>query len=154
MRRYFYAGFLIVAILITVLFFYRTNSPPELATRGEFGGMSLRIEYATTDAARAKGLGGRASIPSDYGMLFVYEEDGKYGFWMKDTLVSLDMFWLDDKGRVVSIVQGVTPSSYPNVFYPSVPARYVLETVAGFAEAHSIATGTQLYLKNLPTVSE
>jgi uncharacterized membrane protein (UPF0127 family) len=71
---------------------------------------------------------------------------------MKDMLVPIDIFWLDDKGQVVSMATSVTPSSYPRVFYPAVPARYVLETMAGFADEHGIATGTPLLLKNLPTV--
>ena len=83
-----------------------------------------------------------------------HPQDGLYGFWMKDTLVPLDIFWLDAKGQVVSIARDVATSSYPNVFYPSAPARYVLETAAGFARDHTIATGTPLLLKNIPSVSE
>jgi uncharacterized membrane protein (UPF0127 family) len=73
---------------------------------------------------------------------------------MKDTLMPLDIFWLDAEGHVVSLREDVATSSYPNVFYPSAPARYVLETVAGFAREHDIKTGTPLQLKNFPTVSE
>ncbi len=140
---------------LLALSFYRTE-PQGTGhyVRGEFGGVSLRIEFATTTAAREKGLGGRKSIPSDYGMLFVFPYDGYYGFWMKDTLIPLDMFWLDDKGQVVSIAKNVATSTYPRVFYPSVPARYVLETAAGFAQAHGIATGTPFVLQNWPSVSE
>ena len=117
-----------------------------------FGGVSLRLQYALTPSARALGLGGRSSVPSDYGMLFVFPTDGYYGFWMKDTLVPLDMFWLNDKGHVVSMAENVATSSYPHVLYPSAPARYVLETAAGFARAHGIATGTPLLLKKFPIV--
>jgi len=73
---------------------------------------------------------------------------------MKDTLVPLDIFWLDSKGQVVSMAHNVATSSYPDVFYPTAPARYVLETVAGFAVAHAIATGTPLRLKNFPVISQ
>lgn len=155
MQRYFYAGLLIAVMVIATLFFYRTNLPlSESATMGEFGGVSLRIEVATTSAAQERGLGGRGSVPGNYGMLFVFPKDGLYGFWMKDMLTSIDIFWLDDKGRVVSIAEDVATSSYPNVFYPSALARYVLETVSGFARTHAIATGTPLYLKNFGGVSE
>ncbi len=116
--------------------------------------MSLNLEFAATTATRERGLGGRTSISDDYGMLFVFVEDDEYGFWMKDTLIPLDIFWLDSKGQVVSIAADVATSSYPYVFYPSVPARYVLETAAGFARAHAIATGTLLRLQKFPTVSE
>ncbi len=87
-------------------------------------------------------------------MLFVFPRDGYYGFWMKDTLVPLDMFWLDDKGQVVSIAKDVATSTFPNVFYPTAPARYVLETAAGFADSHEVATGTPLQVNAFPTVSE
>lgn len=119
-----------------------------------FGGVSLRIEFATTSAAREKGLSGRKSIPNDYGMLFVFPKDDYYGFWMKDTLVPLDIFWLDAQGHIISFSPDVATSTYPNVFYPSALARYVLETSAGFALTHGIATGTPLLLKNFPSVSE
>jgi len=148
---------LAVVILIGagLLSLYRTPSlPAESILSGRFGGASLRIDYATTTASREKGLSGRTSIPSDYGMLFVFMKDDRYGFWMKDTLVPLDMFWLDAEGRVVFIAADVLPSSFPNVFYPNVPARYVLETAAGFAKEHAIATGTLLILKSFPSVSE
>ncbi|MHB8710032.1 MAG: DUF192 domain-containing protein [Minisyncoccota bacterium] len=146
---------LVTVVVIAVLFFYRTTITREAEpANASFGGVSLSIEYATTEAARERGLGGRTSIPDDYGMLFVFPKDDYYGFWMKDTLVPLDMFWLDDKGQVVYVARDVATSTYPNVFYPLAPARYVLETAAGFAQTHAVATGTPLLLKNFPTVSE
>ena len=114
----------------------------------------MRIEYATTIEARERGLSWRESIAPDQAMLFVFPSDDYYGFWMKDTLVPLDIFWLDSQGQVVSIQEEVQPSSYPDVFYPTTPARYVLETAAGFAREHAIATGTPLLLKSPPTVSK
>lgn len=151
MTRYAYVGILIIGIVIGgVLYVYETETP--VVQRVDFGGVSLRVEVAATPEARERGLGGRTSVPDDYGMLFSFSEDGLYGFWMKDMLVPIDMFWLDDKGQVVSMEARVATSSYPRVFYPSVPARYVLETMAGFAERYGIATGTPLLLKNLPTV--
>ena len=112
------------------------------------------IEVADTQAKRTQGLSGRDIVADDYGMLFVFSKDDRYGLWMKDTLVPLDMFWLDDKGRVVHLVTDVQPSSYPNVFYPPVPVRYVLETAAGFAHRHSITIGATLKLQKFPTVLE
>ena len=157
MSRYAYGGVLMLIAVLAALFIYRTNQAMPTA---EFGGVSLNIEYATTPETRERGLGGRTEIPENYGMLFVFPKEGLYGFWMKDMLVPIDIFWLDTQGQVVSIASDVATSSYPNVFYPTEPARYVLETAAGFARTHSVATGTplsiqaQFLLKNLPTVSE
>ena len=152
MSKYLYVGALVIAVAFIVVYMsYRTqpsSTPPVSQTQptAEFGDVSLRIELATTTMARERGLGGRTSIPSNYGMLFVFPSDYKYGFWMKDTLVPLDIFWLDDKGHVVSIAMEVATSSYPHVFYPSVPARYVLETASGFAREHNITINTPLVL--------
>jgi uncharacterized membrane protein (UPF0127 family) len=164
MPRHFYWGVLIVAIAgVTIFFVYNTQTPsvesaaqmaPSLADQAEFGGVSLRIEYATTSEAREHGLGGRTEIQEDYGMLFIFPKDDTYGFWMKDMLLPIDIFWLDSEGHVVSVTQDVATSTYPSVFYPSGPARYVLETAAGFARVHNIITGTSLVLKNLKRVSE
>ena len=87
-------------------------------------------------------------------MLFVFDKSDRHGFWMKDMHIPIDMFWLDDKRQVVFLVKDVYPETYPTVFYPSTPARYVLETNRGFAEEHSITVGTVLELKKLTTVSE
>jgi uncharacterized protein len=158
MSSSFYKGLLTVvigAILVTLLYGYVSSfSASQPVWTAEFGGVSLTIQYALTEAQREKGLGGRETVPPDYGMLFVFPTDGYYRFWMKDTLVPLDMFWLNDQGQVVYIAHDVLPSSYPNVFYPTAPARYVLETAAGFADSHNIATGTPLELKSFPTVSQ
>jgi len=152
MSRNFYIGLLAIVAIGSVIFFYRTE--PSVLPVAEFGGVSLRIEYATTPEARERGLGGRTEIQKDYAMLFVFNKDDKYGFWMKNTLMPLDIFWLDSKGQVVYIEQNVATSTYPNVFYPTEPARYVLETVSGFAREHDIKIGSKLMLKNLESVSQ
>ena len=149
--------YLLVTIVIFLgamgLLLYRT--PPKPVLEGpSFGGVSLTLDYALTEAERERGLGGRASLPPNYGMLFVFPKDDYYAFWMKDTLVPLDMFWLNDQGQVIWMAQNVATSSYPNVFKPESPARYVLETATGFAREHQIATGTPLLLPSWPTVSQ
>lgn len=159
MGRYFYLAafflFFMGALGTLALSSYRTPSDPQgKFSTGSFGGVSLSVEFATTTMQREKGLGDRTFVPEGYGMLFVFPKDDSYGFWMKDTLVPLDMFWLDSKGQVVYTLQDVATSTYPSVFYPPVPARYVLETISGFANAHNIATGTPLHLQNFPNVSE
>jgi len=152
MTKYFYIGILVIVVAgLAAIFLYKTSQPVATA---EFGGVSLRIEYATTTTEREKGLGGRTNIPDDYGMLFIFPKDDRYGFWMKDMFVPIDIFWLNDKGQVISMAHNVATSSYPDVFYPIAPALYVLETSAGFADEHNIATGTPLLLKNFPIVSQ
>jgi len=154
-KRYLLVGLLIVAFGVAA-YAYRTDSQSPLMSAEEatLDGVSLTLEYATTVLAREKGLGWRTSLPEDYGMLFVFPEDDLQGFWMKDMLVPIDIFWLDAQGHVVFMETDVQPESYPDVFYPNAPARYVLETVSGFAASHGVTIGTSLLLKDFPTVSE
>ncbi len=146
----------LLLLIISGAVYYRTDTQvsegaPPHAT---FGGVSLTLELATSTTAREQGLSGRTSLLKDHGMLFLFEKSDRHGIWMKDMHISIDIFWLDDKRQVVYLAQDVNPETYPDVFYPSVPALYVLETNAGFAREHSIATGTPLELKNLTTVSK
>ncbi len=144
---------LVAGVLVVFGFWVAYKSNTDTGTTGEFGGVKLALEYADTPAKRERGLSDRESVLEGYGMLFIFPRDDRYGFWMKDTLVPLDIYWFDNKGQVVSMAREVATSTYPNVFYPTVPARYVLETLAGFGARHSIATGTLLVLQNWPTVS-
>lgn len=156
MNRPLLFGLILLAAIGLFVYVYRTppSTLPPGWVAGEFGGVSLRLELATTTAAQELGLGGRTSLPSDYGMLFVFPQDGEYGFWMKDTLVPLDMYWLDDQGHVIWMEENVATDTYPTAFYPQSPARYVLETSAGFGRAHGIATGTALSLQNWGEISQ
>ena len=144
MKWLVYSGIFVAVTLVVLALFYKTHEQPQ--NTATFAGVSLRLDYATTSEAQERGLGGRSSVPEGYGMLFVFPEPGYYGIWMRDMQAPIDVFWLDDQRRVVFMVLGMATSTYPVVFYPAVPARYVLETAAGFGAAHAVATGTPLIL--------
>ncbi len=143
------AGLFIALLVFIGSWLYKTPDTPASATMAEavFGGVSLRVEIVTTTEARARGLSGRSHLADDYGMLFLFDDADTHGIWMKDMLVPIDIFWLDHKRQVIAVQTNVTPNTYPSVFYPNVAAQYVLETSAGFAERHMIATGTVLTLQ-------
>jgi uncharacterized membrane protein (UPF0127 family) len=106
----------------------------------------ITFEIVADQAAQQKGLGGRANIANNYGMLFVFPEDGNYGFWMKDMLASIDMVWISSDGTIASITPSVAPDTYPTIFYPPTPIRYVLETQAGFVMKKGWKVGTKIAL--------
>lgn len=106
----------------------------------------ISFEVVVTEAEQERGLGGRKDIPPDYGMLFVFPKDDSYGIWMKDMLTPIDILWLSDTGTIITIEKSVEPSTYPHVFYPASPARYVLEMRAGQANARGWKTGTTISL--------
>jgi uncharacterized membrane protein (UPF0127 family) len=102
----------------------------------------VRVEIADTESTRQRGLMFRKSLGPDEGMLFVFDAPGFYPFWMKNTLIPLDMLWLDREGRVVSIASAVPPCrADPCPSYPpaaGTTALYVVEVNAGFAKQHGV----------------
>jgi uncharacterized membrane protein (UPF0127 family) len=102
----------------------------------------VSLEFAKTHAEQEKGLGGRVLLPSNRGMIFEYPTSQKLCFWMKDTLVPLDMIWLDSNKNIVAVEHNVQPESYPEAFCHA--GQYVLEVNAGEAQKHSFYSGKQL----------
>ena len=109
-------------------------------------GHSVSVTIANTASAREKGLGGRAGLAPDEGMLFVFPQDGVYSFWMKDMRFSIDIIWISSAGHIVHIVPNLSPSSYPKAFAAHTPARYVLEVSTGYAHAHGLKIGDMVHL--------
>ncbi len=126
---------------------YRTGIKDILSSHAIAKKPAMTFEIADTDAKRSLGLGNRAVIEDNYGMLFVFDTPQRYGFWMKDMLVPIDITWLSDNGTVILIDHSVNPDTYPDIFYPPVSVKYVLETRAGYAADHAWDVGTKI---NLP----
>lgn len=127
------------------------SSAPERLTQASSSLPEMRFEVVTTQASQERGLGGRANIPQDYAMLFVFPEDERIGFWMKDMLAPIDMVWLSDNGTVLGIEDSVAADTYRSdtdaqIFYPPQPVKYVLETRAGEARRRGWKAGTHVRL--------
>lgn len=102
------------------------------------------LQVAKTRSAQALGLGKRASLPENQGMLFVFQQPAVQCFWMKDMHFPIDMIWVSSSKRVEHIESNVSPKSYPHTFCPNVQARYVIELNAGQAKKAGIRTGRLL----------
>lgn len=109
-------------------------------------GAHFSTELATTEAAREHGLMARRQLPAGHAMLFVFTDEAPRGFWMKNTLVALDILYFDAERRLVSIQRDVPPcKADPCPIYPSAaPARYVLEVAAGTARRIGATAGDRL----------
>ena len=114
-------------------------------------GALFRLELAVTPEEKARGLMYRDSLSEDAGMLFVFDQDGRLSFWMKDTVIPLDMVWLAADGTVVD-VRTVQPCRMePCPTYAGLKlARAVLELNAGLASKHGIKPGTVLRFERVP----
>lgn len=118
--------------------------PPDLANlRGDWGSLSFKIELADDPEERARGLMFRESMPRASGMLFVYESPQTVSFWMKNTLIPLDMIFLDQSGVVRDIHHRAIPgdltpiSAGPDIFA-------VLEINGGLAKRYGISVGSHM----------
>jgi uncharacterized membrane protein (UPF0127 family) len=103
----------------------------------------IDVEFATTDLQREKGLMYRRNMEEAQGMLFVFAREEEQSFWMKNTYISLDIIYLNEKREVVSVQRNTTPLSEESL--PSMrPAKYVLEVNAGFCDRWHVGYGDRI----------
>lgn len=106
------------------------------------GRIDYRVEIADDDAERQHGLMFRTSMPDGHGMLFIFPQARPQAFWMRNTYMPLDIIYIGEDGRIVSIVQGRPFDESP---LPSgVPAIGVLEIYAGKAAEKGIRVGDRV----------
>ncbi len=110
------------------------------------GDEDFSLSVADTKESRVAGLSNVDSMQYYDGMLFVFETASTHGFWMKDMRFPLDIIWLDETGKIVHIEEQLSPDTYPRVFKPAQPARYVIELNAGVVAESNIAIGDQISL--------
>ncbi|MFZ3020420.1 MAG: DUF192 domain-containing protein [Minisyncoccia bacterium] len=108
------------------------------------GSAFFSTAFAISESERTIGLSGTNKLEPNQGLLFVFPENDYWGIWMKDMKYPIDIIWLTEKGEVSYIKQNVSPDTYPEVFYPPVLERYVLELPAGTVEALKIEFGDLL----------
>jgi uncharacterized membrane protein (UPF0127 family) len=126
-----------------------TAAAPHDAPAVQLHGQRFHTEFATNDAARERGLMMRTELAADHSMLFVFPEEDKRWFWMKNTLIPLDILYFDANRRLVSVQAKVPPcKADPCPSYPSdLPARYVLELPAGTAARIGVMVGDELTIE-------
>ena len=156
-KYYVITGVLIAAIIILFVFpgilnkenieevYYMFQKEGELTIADSIGMQKARIdlEIADTDYERQLGLMKRVSMEEKQGMLFIFPDDAMQSFWMRNTLISLDMIFINSNKVIVTIHKNtkvLSDQSYPS----TAPARYVLEVSAGFTGKHNIQVGDKI----------
>ena len=120
-----------------------------LQVRTDKGLASFQVEVARTDRQREYGLMCRKRLAPDRGMLFVFPRAAPQMFWMRNTLIPLDIIYIGENGRVVSISRNVQPLDERGA--PSAgPAKYVLELAAGRAAQIGLLPGDRVLHRALP----
>lgn len=109
----------------------------------------VEVEVAGTPEEHARGLQNRKSLGQNNGMLFLFDEEKEHSFWMKDTLIPLDIIWINHEREVVNMALFVPPCTNdlcPD-YAPNEKAKYVLEMNAGKSEQMGFAPGDRLTFK-------
>lgn len=107
-------------------------------------GKDIPVYLADDPRIRTRGLSNKTYLPEGEGMLFVFEKPDQYSFWMKEMNFSIDIVWMDEKGKVIFVRENVSPETYPTLFTPPKPALYVLELNAGEARELGLTVGTKV----------
>ena len=115
------------------------------------GGTTIQAEVADTPQKRATGLMYREHLAADRGMLFIFSQAQAWVFWMKNTKISLDLIWINEKKQIIHMEQNVpictrTDDSCPQ-YRPNEEALYVLELAAGRAESLKLQRGSKLQFR-------
>jgi len=107
-------------------------------------GSAYKVEVARTPEEQAQGLMFRESLPAKSGMLFLFPDGEVHKFWMKNTMIPLDMIWMDSGGKVLFVSANTPPcKADPCPTYgPDAPASSVLEIAGGKAKVEKIEVGS------------
>jgi uncharacterized membrane protein (UPF0127 family) len=109
--------------------------------------VAIRVEIADTGAARQKGLMGRSELGADAGMVFLFDAPSTGGFWMKDTLIPLDIAFRMPGGQITDILHMTPCRSEPcRLYVPARPYVGAVEVNRSFFDRHGISVGDTIRL--------
>ena len=137
--------FLVIAVLLAAApaWALENFSTSELTIETAAGPKKFSIELALSEAQMEQGLMFRRSMPADAGMLFDFKQPTPVSMWMKNTIIPLDMLFLDPSGKIIDIHERAVPYS-TDIIAGRVPARYVIELNGGTVERLGIKIGDQV----------
>jgi uncharacterized membrane protein (UPF0127 family) len=136
-------------MLVALLLACGPDGPRATVHRADGSIVGVTLEVAETPAALERGLMYRSSMPENHGMLFVFPDESVRAFWMKNTLIPLDMLFIAGDGRIVGIRADTTPLSTAPVSV-GLPSRFVLETNGGWASRHGVRAGDRVAVHGIP----
>jgi len=144
--------FLVYPFILLLLLLYnpvlKTDQVTFLADNKD---IIVNVEIADNVFKHQIGLMNRTSLDYNSGMLFVFQNERPRSFWMKNTLIPLDMIFVDSNLRIVNIIKNAQPcKTIACELYPSgIPAKYVVEVNAGFVDKEGIEIGDKIRIKQV-----
>jgi hypothetical protein len=133
---------LFVLIVILVLIFRKSSSK---YTNVKIGDTTVKAEVADTYLKRMKGLMFKKNMPENEGMLFVFDKEDYYSFWMMNMSIPIDMIWINSAKEVIDITKNAQPCRIScGSYQPKEKVLYVLEVNANFVDRHGVKIGSKL----------
>tara|TARA_R110002020_G_scaffold176404_1_gene368648 strand:+ start:104 stop:568 length:465 start_codon:yes stop_codon:yes gene_type:complete len=139
----------IVAVLAAGYFAFAAGDLSKAVLHTKGGDREIMVELALTPDQREVGLMNRSHMPQDQGMLFRFDETRNVAMWMKNTLIPLDMLFIDESGEVLTIKTNAQPLSL-DIIPSGQPVRYVLELNGGAAMRYGVSIGDRLEHEVIP----
>jgi uncharacterized membrane protein (UPF0127 family) len=124
------------------------GADPTVVVQANGRAVPFRVEVAVTPAEHARGLMYRSHLDTDAGMLFVFEEPAVQRFWMKNTLIPLDMIFIDADLRIAGVVENAAPETETERMVPA-RSQYVLEIGGGLSARLGIHAGQAVELHGI-----
>jgi uncharacterized membrane protein (UPF0127 family) len=144
----------VVLLIIAAGFSYvLMNKGQQKLRQVKINDKSLGVTVAATPAELEKGLMDVKTLPQNEGMLFVFASPDYYGFWMRNTLIPLDIIWLDENKKIVYIKENAQPcvadpknelQAQCETFMPKSKAMYVIEVNSGWVEKNGVKIGNKV----------
>ena len=138
----------LAALLVVVALACAPSGPVATVTTAR-GPVAITLEVAADDATRTKGLMYRERLADGHGMLFVFDKEQEHSFWMKNTLIPLDMIFIGADGRIVGVHPNATPLSLTPISVGR-PSKWVLEVAGGYAGRAGITPGDRVAYAGVP----
>lgn len=132
-----------VAVVVSASSAFAACSEDVVAMRGDFGSAQFSVDVADTNEERSRGLMFVDNMATMQGMLFVYDRPQSVSFWMRNTLIPLDMIFVDDTGVVRNIHSMAQPLDETPIF-GGTGIQYVLEVNGGLSERLGLSIGDQM----------
>jgi uncharacterized protein len=136
----------ILLVLIAILMLSGCVKREEIEIQTRDRSVIINAEIADTEEKRERGLMFRKNLGKNDGMLFVFDDERYVTFWMKNTLIPLDIIFISSNGTINEIKENVQPClAEPCELYPSTyPVKYVLEVNANFTRINGISIGDRI----------
>jgi hypothetical protein len=149
MEKKVWIGLIVVLLIVIIMIFNGNRASEEINELSInevcFGDDCFNVEIADTNDDRARGLMFRESLCDSCGMLFIYDKPGDRKFWMKNTLIPLDIIWLDSDYKVIYIANAVPcVTEECRLYGPEMDSNYILEINSGISSEIGLEIGSEL----------